>query len=189
MESRQDIEKRHLGYHQEHVSMNLTLSGIDDERAVYLGDYTNVVRDLADHDLDDWSLVQAAMLHIVYSEDLRFEHNRRIGQQIFARFNQEAQDYLHYLTLETRGDRPAPQFDLQEIYHYHQMTTREATFYYSRVALAVLASKDDPDQAIELFENVKTIFGPRFRYRLPGGDDSFHGSLLPDLVLRRLPVL
>ena len=46
--------------------MNLTLSGIDDERAVYLGDYTNVVRDLADHDLDDWSLVQAAMLHIVY---------------------------------------------------------------------------------------------------------------------------
>ena len=169
--------------------MNLTWSGIDDERAVYLSDYNNVVRDLANHDLDDWSVVQAAMLHIVYAEDLRFEHNRRIGQQIFARFNQEAQDYLYYLTLETRSHCPNPQFDPQEMFLYHQLSARETTYYYSRAALAVLVCKDNPNRAIELFENVKTIFGPRVRYRFPGGDDSFHGSLRSDLVLRRLPVL
>jgi hypothetical protein len=38
------------------------------------------------------------------------------------------------------------------------MTDREATYYYSRTALAVLVSKGDPDQAIGLFEDLNSIF-------------------------------
>ena len=178
-----------LKFHQEYVSRDLTWSGIDDERAEYLGDYTNVVRDLAGPSPDDWDLARAAMLHIVYSEDLRFEHNRWLGQKILTSFEQEVQNYLYYLTLETRGDCPNPQFDPQEMFLDHQLSAREATYYYSRAALAVLVCKDNLNQAIELFEGIKTIFRPRVHYRLPAGDDSFHGSLHSDLVLGRLPIL
>ena len=69
----QDTKQRVLKYHEEHVSMMLTWAGIEEERAVYLGDYNNVVRDLADPSLDDWALVRAAMLHISFSEDLQLE--------------------------------------------------------------------------------------------------------------------
>ena len=188
-ETWEGMQKRHWGYHQEHVSMNLTWSGIDDERAAYLGDYTNVVRDLANHDPDDWGLVRAAMLHILHSKELVFEHNRGIGQEIIACFKHKAQQPLYYLTLDTWRNQPNPQFGREEIYHEHQLTSREATYYYSRAALAVLISDSEPKQAVELFENVKTIFGPRVHYRLPGGDDGLHGGLYPYLVLERLPVL
>ena len=60
----QDTKQRVLKYHEEHVSRMLTWVGIEEERSVYLGDYNNVVRDLADPSLDDWALVRAAMLHI-----------------------------------------------------------------------------------------------------------------------------
>ncbi len=182
----QDIKQRVLKYHQEDVSRGLTWASIEEERAVYLGDYINVVRDLADSSPDDWDLARAAMLHITHSEGLSREHNRWLGQKIFASFEQEAQDYLYYLTLETRGDRPTPQFDPQEMFLHHQMTAREATHYYSRVALAVLVNQNDPEQAIGLLESVKTIFdNPHVRYRLPGSNN----VLYPDLVLERLRVL
>ena len=65
------------------------------------------------------------------------------------------------------------------------MTAREATYYYSRAALAVLASKEDPNQAIVLLEDLNTIFAPQVRYRLPGENYPLHS----DWVLGRLPVL
>ena len=43
----QDISQQVLKYHQEHVSRMLTWVGVEEERAVYLCDYNNVVRDLA----------------------------------------------------------------------------------------------------------------------------------------------
>ena len=73
----------------------------------------------------------------------------------------------------------------QELYLNHQMTDREATYYYSRTALAVLVSKGDPDQAIGLFDDLNSIFVPRIRFHLPGG----HYSLVLDRGLDRLPVL
>ena len=137
----QDINQRVLKYHQEHVSSLLTRVGIEEERAVYLCDYNNVVRDLANASPDEWAVVRAAMLHITLSEDLRLEHNRWLGQQIFGSFEKEAQNQLYDLVLETRLDRPDPRFDPQEMFPNHRMTAREATYYYSRAALAVLSSK------------------------------------------------
>ena len=180
----QDTKQRVLEYHEEHVSWMLTWVGIEEERSVYLGDYNNVVRDLADPSLDDWALVRAAMLHIACSEDLRFEHNRWLGQEIFESFK-EAQHHLYCLTLDTRRDRPVHRSDPQESYLNHQMTDREATYYYSRTALAVLVSKGDPGQAIGLFEDLNSIFVPRIRFHLPGG----HYSLVLERGLDRLPVL
>ena len=181
----QDINRRVLKAHQESVSMYLSWAGIEEERAVYLGDYNNVVRDLADLPSDDWDLVRAAMLHIARSEDLHLEHNRWLGQEIFASFEKEARHPLYYLTLKTRRDRPVPRFDPQEMFPNHRMTAREATYYYSRAALAVLVSKGNPDQAIELFEDLNSIFVPRIRYLLPRGDY----SLYLERELDRLPVL
>ena len=181
----QDISQRVLKYHQEHVSRMLTRAGIEEERAVYLCDYNNVVQDLGNPSPDEWALVRAAMLHITLSEDLRSEHNRWLGQQIFGSFEKEAQYHLYDLVLETRRDRPDPQFDPQEMFPNHRMTAREATYYYSRAALAVLASKEDPNQAIVLLEDLNTIFAPQVRYRLPGENYPLHS----DWVLGRLPVL
>ena len=186
----EDIRQRVLEYHQERVSRELTYVGIDGERAVYLGDYANVVRDLADPSPDDWGLVYAALLHIVHSERYLHEHNRWLGQEIYASFKREAQYHLHHLISETRRNRPIPRFDPEEMFPYHYMTAREATYYYSRAALAVLVSKDAPKQAIELFEDIKSLFDPRVSYWLPGVDDrNIHGILSPRLVLGRLPVL
>ena len=181
----QDISQRVLKYHQEHVSRMLTWAGIEEERAVYLCDYNNVVRDLANPSPDEWTLVRAAMLHITHSEDLRLEHNRWLGEQILGSFVKEAQHHLYDLVLETRRDRPDPRFDPQEMFPNHRMTAREATYYYSRAALAVLACEEDPDQAIVLLEDLNAIFDPQIRYRLPGGKH----PLYSDWVLGRLPVL
>ena len=97
------------------------------------------------------------MLHIARSENLHSEHNRWQGEEIFARFEKDAQHFLYYLTLDTRRDRPAPQFDPQEMFPNHRMTTREATYYYSRAALAVLVSLGGPGQLdrieVELIES------------------------------------
>ena len=87
----QDINQRVLKYHQEHVSSLLTRVGIEEERAVYLCDYNNVVRDLANPSPNEWAVVQAAMLHITLSEDLRLEHNRCLGQQIFGKLRKGSQ--------------------------------------------------------------------------------------------------
>ena len=82
-------------------------------------------------------------------------------------------------------DRPVPRVDPQEMFPNHRMTAREATYYYSRAALALLVSKGDPGQAIELFEELNSISVPRVRYLLPVGDY----SLYLDRELDRLPVL
>ena len=181
----EDIKGRVLTYHQESVSRRLTWVGIDEDRADYLGWYNNVLRGLADPPPDDWALLRAAMLHIALSESLNSEHNRWLREEIFASFEKEAERHLYYLTMDTRRDRPAPQLDPEEMFPNHHMTTREATYYYSRAALAVLVSKSDPEQAIELFEELDSIFAPRMRFHLPGAEH----SLYLDRELDRLPVL
>ena len=166
----EDIKGRVLTYHQERVSRRLTWVGIDEDRADYLGWYNNVLRGLADPPPDDWALLRAAMLHIALSESLNSEHNRWLREEIFASFEREAERHLYYLTMDTRRDRPAPQLDPEEMFPNHHMTTREATYYYSRAALAVLVSKSNPEQAIELFEELDSIFAPRMRFHLPETD-------------------
>ena len=181
----QELKRRVLTYHQESVSNMLRRVGIEEDRAVYLGAHDNVLRDLADPSSDDWALLRAAMLHIAFSESLHLEHNRWLSEKIFASFEREAERHLYYLTLDTRHDRPAPRFDPEEMFPNHHMTAREATYYYSRAALAVLVSKSDPGQAIELFEDLDSIFAPRMRFHLPGADH----SLYLDRELGRLPIL
>ncbi len=181
----EEIKGRVRTYHQERVSRRLTWIGIGENRAVYLGGYNNVLRDLADPSPDDWDLLRAAMLHIAFSESLNMEHNQWLGEEIFASFEREAERRLYYLTLDTRCDRPTPRFDPEEMFPNHHMTAKEATYYYSRAALAVLVSKSDPEQAIELFEELDSIFAPRMRFHLPGTDC----SLYLDGELDRLPVL
>ncbi len=152
----------------------LTWVGIEEDRAAHLAAYNNVLRDLADPSPDDWALLRAAMLHITFSEGLNMEHNRWLGEEIFASFEREAERHLYYLTLDTRRDRPAPRFEQEEMFSNHHMTTREATYYYSRAALAVLVSNSDPGQAIELFEELDSIFAPRIRFCLPGAEHSLY---------------
>ena len=181
----EELKGRVLTYHQESVSRRLTWVGIDEDRAVYLGAYSNVLRDLAEPSPDDWDLLRAAMLHIAFSEGLNMEHNRWLGEEILASFERDAERRLYYLTLDTRRDRPTPWFDPEEMFPNHHMTTREAAYYYSRAALAVLVSKSDPEQAIELFEEIDSIFAPRMRFHLPETDH----SLYLDGEMDRLPVL
>ena len=181
----QELKRRVLKYHQKSVSRGLTWVGIEEDRAVYLGSYRNVLRDLADPSPDDWELLRAAMLHVALSESLNKEHSRWLGEEIFAGFEKEAQQCLYYLTLDTMRDGPALRFDPEEMYPNHHMTAREATYYYSRAALAVLVSKSDPGQAIELFQELNSTFTPRIRFHLPGVGH----SLYLERELDRLPIL
>ena len=181
----EELKGRVLTHHQEGVSTRLTWVGIEDDRAVHLAAYNNVLRGLDDPSPDDWALLRAAMLHIALSESLNMEHNRWLGEEIFASFENKAQDCLYDLTLDTRRDRPAPQFDPEEMFPNHHMTAREATYYYCRAALAVLVSKRDPGQAIELFEELDSLFTPNIRFHLPGAER----GLRLERELDRLPVL
>ena len=104
----QDINQQILEAHQELVSIYLPWAGIEEERAVYLGDYNNVVRDLAVPSPDDWALVRAAMLHIASSEELHLEHNQWLGQEIFASFEKTAKHHLYFLASETRRGPSCP---------------------------------------------------------------------------------
>ena len=181
----QELKLRVLTYHQESVSRRLTEVGIEEDRAIHLATYNNVLRDLADPAPDDWALLRAVMFHIALSESLNREHNRWLGEEIFASFKREAERRLYYLTLDTIRNRPEPRFDPKEMFPNYHMTARESTYYYSRAALAVLVSNSDPGQAIELFEELDSIFAPRIRFYLPGSEH----SLYLDRELDRLPVL
>ena len=181
----QDINHYILENHQDLVSMYLSWAGIEEKRAVYLADHNNVVRDLADCSPEDWTLVRAAGHHIAESESLNLEHNRWLGLEILARFEHEAHHHLRHLALETRNDRPVLRADPQEMFRYYQLTAREATYYYSRAALALLVCGDYPNQAIELFEELSSMFDPRIHILLPGGAH----TLWPRQELNRLPIL
>ena len=181
----QDINHYILENHQDMVSMYLSWAGIEEKRAVYLADHNNVVRDLADCSPDDWALVRAAGHHIAGSESLDLEHNRWLGREILAAFGRQTHHHLFHLVRETRSDRPVLRPDPQEMFHHHRLTAREATYYYSRTALALLVSRNDPDQAIELFEELSSIFDPHILILLPGSDH----SLWPRQELDRLPIL
>ena len=181
----QEIRQRVLDHHQDNVSMMLKWVGIEEEHAAYLGRYENVVKGLSNLSLEDWVLVRAAMLHIARSEGLHSEHNRWLGREISAAFQNDALDNLLYLTLDTRLNRPMPQLDSEELYSSQQLTHRETTYYYSRAALGILVSREDPERAIDLLEELDSIFFPRIRYFHPGKDK--HYSLERDIS--RLPIL
>ena len=179
-----EIRDRVLRYHQEHVSRMLTWVDIEEQRAVHLGDYKNVVQDLTESSLHDWALLRAAMLHVASSEGLNLEHNRWLGQEILASLDHQSQ-HLQFLVSMTRADRPAPQFDPQEMFPNYRMTDEDAVYYYSRAALALLVSREDHYQAIELLEDLNSIFVPRIRFHLPQGDHTLH----IDGEMQRLPIL
>ena len=181
----QDSKHYILENHQDRVSLYLSWGGIEEKRAVYLADHNNVVRDLAECSPDDWSLARAAGHHIAGSESLVLEHNRWLGQEILATFEEETHHHLFRLVRETRSDRPVLRPDHQEMFPQHRLTAREATHYYSRAALALLVSRSDPNRAIELFEELSSIIDPRIRILLPEGDH----SLWPHRELDRLPTL
>ena len=184
----QDINQRILESYQHRVSRDLSWAGVGEKRAVYLADHNNVVRDLADCSVDDWALVRAARHHIAGSESLDRTYSRWLGQEILDRFEQETHYELLHLVLETWGDRPALRPDPQEPFSSHRLTAREATYYYSRAALALLVSRNDPNRAIELFEELSSIFDPRVRILLPGSNYSLRAQqeldLLPTLYER-----
>ena len=181
----QDINYYILENHQDLVSMYLSWAGIEEKRAVYLADHNNVVRDLADCSPDDWALVRAVMHHIVGSENLSLTYNSWLGREILASFEQETPYHLLHLVLETRSDRPVLRADPQKPFLCHRLTAREATYYYSRTALALLVSGNYPNQAIELFEELSSMFDPRIHILLPGGAH----TLWPRQELDRLPTL
>ena len=181
----QDINQRILESHQHRVSRDLSWAGIEEKRAVYLADHNNVVRDLADCPADDWALVRAARHHIAGYESLDRKYSRWLGQQILASFEQETHYELLHIVLETQSDRPVLRPDPREMFPQHQLTDREATYYYSRAALALLVNRSDPNRAIELFEELSSIIDPRIRILLPGSDH----SLWPQQELDRLPAL
>ena len=181
----QELKQLVLTYHQEDVSNRLTRDGVEEDRAAHLGIYDNVLQDLADPAPDDWALLRAAMLHIALSQSLDKEHNRWLGEEIFAKFETDAEDQIYYLTLETQRDRPAPRFDPEDMFPNHQMTAREGTYYYSRATLAVLVSKSDPERAIELLEELVSTFAPHIRFSLPETRRRLH----LDRELERLPIL
>ena len=182
----QEIKQWVFNHHKDNVSMMLTWVGIEEARAAYLGDYRNVLAEMADPSTDDWPLVRAALLHIAHPNNLDSEYSRWLGQEISTSFESDAVDNLRYLTLYTQRDRPDPQAHLQEKYPIrHQITPKEATYYYSRTALAVLVRGNDPHWAIELLEEVDSIFDTRVRYFHPGEG---HGFSL-EREMDRLPEL
>ena len=181
----QDINQRILESHQHRVSRDLSWAGIGEERAVYLSDHNNVVRDLADCSPEDWTLVRAARHHIAGSEILGRRYSSWLGGEIRATFEREAHYHLLDLVHETRSDRPVLQPDPQDEFPDHRLTAREATYYHSRAALALLVSRDDPNRAIALLEELRSILQPRIHFLLPGSDR----SLWAQQELGRLPTL
>ena len=181
----EELEERVRGHHQERVSMMLIRAGVDEERADYLAVYRNVLRELTNPEADDWTIPRAALLHLASAESLAMEHNRWLAEEIRASFEEEAQHYLYHLVLDTRGARPVPRFGPEEGYPNHQMTNREATYYCSRAALAVLSSRNNPGRAIELFEELDVALSPYVRFYLP----AIRHSLYLDPELGRLPDL
>ena len=180
-----EINQLILENHQDRVSRYLSWAGIEEKRAVYLADHNNVVRDLADCSPDDWALVRAAGHHIARSENLDQTYDSWLGQDILATFERETHYHLLHLVLETRSDRPVLRPDPHELFPTHRMTSREATYYHSRAALALLVSRTNPNRAIELFEELSSIFDPHIRILLPES----HYSLQAQQELDRLPVL
>ena len=181
----QDLNQRILESYQHRISRYLSRAGIEEQRAVYLADHNNVVRDLVDCSPDDWALVRAARHHIAGSENLDGTYSYGLGQEILASFEQETHYHLRDLVLETRRDRPVLRPDPQEPIATHRLTDREATYYHSRAALALLVSRSDPNHAIDLLEELGSIFDPHTRILLPG---SGH-SLWAQQELERLPTL
>ena len=181
----QDLNQRILESYQHRISRDLSRAGIEEQRAAHLADHNNVVRDLADCSADDWALVRAARHHIAGSENLDGMYSRWLGQEILACFEQETHYDLLDLVLETRSDRPVLGSDPQEPIATHRLTAREATYYHSRAALALLVSRNDPNQAIELLEELGSILDPRIRILLPGCGH----SLWAQQELDRLPIL
>ena len=108
------IKRRVFNYHEDNVSKMLIWVGIEEERAACLGDYRNVLAELADPSKDDWPLVRSALLHIAHSDNLHSEHSRWLGQQITTSFDTDARDSLRYVMLNTQRGRPDPQPKLQE---------------------------------------------------------------------------
>lgn len=180
-----DLRQQITDAHRDLISMELTRAGIEEQRSAFLSDYKNVLLGLGDRPPEDWALLRAAMLHIARSETLNSEYSHWLGKEIWDSFESEAKSRLYYLTLETRDSRPVPGIDYTELFPRHRMTDREATFYYSRAALAILVSSYDPNQAIDLFEDLKPICLPPILYLLPTGE-----HYVPfDRELGRLPVL
>ena len=93
-----------LEHHRRWVERDLDRSDSIKERAAYLSDYNNVLRDLPDGKLDDWGLARAALLHIflasLYSDEL--------SDGIVRRFREEALGRLQGILYITRLIRPQP---------------------------------------------------------------------------------
>ena len=168
----QELNRCILESYQDRVSRDLSWAGIGGKRTVHLADHNNVVRDLADCSPDDWVLVRAAMHHIVGCENLNLTYNSWLGREILASFEQESHYHLLHLVQETRRDRPILRPDPEEQFPTYRLTVREATHYYSRAALALLVSRNDPHRTIALLEELNSILDPRIRTLLPGSEHS-----------------
>ena len=173
-----------MEHHRRWVERDLDRSDSIKERAAYLSDYNNVLRDLPDGKLDDWGLAKATLLHIflasLYSDEL--------SDGILRRFREEALGRLQGILYITRLIRPQPQPNPERYRPVYQLTPRDATVYYSSLALARLVSEDNPNQAIELLETIKGFFDPFGVYHLPEDkhrlDSPNELQLLPNLYER-----
>ena len=173
-----------MEHHRRWVERDLDRSDSIKERAAYLSDYNNVLRDFPDGKFDDWGLARATLLHIF----LASQYSDALSDEILRRFREEALGRLQGILYITRLIRPQPQPNPALGRPIYQLTPRDATVYYSSLALARLVCEDNPNQVIELLETIKGFFDPFGVYHLPEDkhrlDSPNELQLLPNLYER-----
>ena len=160
--------------------MEVRLHGphLDDERATYLSDYMNVLRDLPASNAENWDLAFATVTHIAYADGFLDE--------IIAEFKGGgALAHVERLEAETYSDRPVLQFRRDDPPVAYEPNPRWLTYIWSRIAIGVMVATDEPAHAISLYEDVTHLFSPYVDDRVLGRLSWF----TPQFVRLRLQAL
>ena len=122
--------------------------GVDEERIAYLCNHNNVLRDLPNASAEDWELALATAAQISRYGYPDVDH---------AKFREENLEHIERLVLETEGDRPDVLLKAHRLRAYYEVHPRWGTYIYSRICKVAMV-RADPQQTIQLLEDVQTLF-------------------------------
>ena len=142
--------------YQRRIKIWLGFTDLTEERTEYLSNHENVLRDLSDSLPDDWDLALAVALHVAFSDQYQ--------PDVFLQFQEEGTDHVNRLVIETEEFRPSLKITPEGTaarYYMNRQNPRWSTYVYSRIALAVLMSRTDPEHAI-CMKRFRVCFRPPY---------------------------
>ena len=178
------MDQRKLELHKRGMELRLHEPHLDDARATYLSDYKSVLRDLPAANGENWDFAFAIVVHIAYADGFLDE--------IVTELKEGALTHVERLMAETYGDWPILQLRQHTLPVTYDLNPRWLTYIWSRIAIGVMVTSDDPAHAIGLYEDITHLFFPYVDDRVQGISSSFAPqfvrSRLQGLYERELPV-